>query len=252
MSKRISFSSSDLIAIAKGIVPGHRFLNKFGENAAVNVTEIDLWDHTADLTYLPSAEIMEVTSASAADTSAGTGAQQIKVIGLDADYLEISETVIMNGVTAVDTTLSYLRVVRAYVMVAGSGESAAGLITIKAKTALTVQATIVAENNQTMMTQYTIPANHTGIFINFTIGTGTGKEAHGHIKQRSLNGVFRTLSSLASVETEHTRDFITRVAAKTDIKMTISLVSGPVALGWGTYTMVIIHNDYLGDADVFI
>ena len=253
MSKRISFSSSDLIAIAKGIVPGHRLLNKFGENPAINTTLIDLWDHTADLTYLPAAEIMEIKSAQAADTSAGTGAQQIVIIGLDNNYVEITETIIMNGVTIVESTLSYIRIVRAYVTAAGSGGAAAGIISIEAKTANTIQAIISPEHNQTMMTHYTIPANHTGVFVNFTVGTGTGKEVHGHIKQRFFgSNVFRTAISLSSTETEHSRDYLGRFAAKTDLKITVQLVAGPAAVGWGAYTLLVIHNDYVGIADVFI
>jgi hypothetical protein len=57
-----------------------------------------------DLSYAAAALQMTVSSSSASDTSAGTGARTVLITGLNANYAVISESVTMNGQTAVTTT----------------------------------------------------------------------------------------------------------------------------------------------------
>lgn len=76
------------------------------------------------------ADRVEVASASANDTAAGTGARTIKVYGLDKDYNPLIETITLNGQTPVVGTLNFIRVFAAYVATAGSGGVNAGDIAI--------------------------------------------------------------------------------------------------------------------------
>lgn len=73
---------------------------------------------------------VDCVSASAVDTSAGTGAQQIEVAGLDHNYNFQTEIVTLNGQTAVTSTKSFLRVFSAEVVRSGSGMTNAGNIVV--------------------------------------------------------------------------------------------------------------------------
>ena len=75
---------------------------------------------------------LDVTSSSANDdgSPAGTGAQIIRILGLDADYNRIYEDVVLNGTTIVITANKFLRVFSAFVKTAGTGLVNAGDIYI--------------------------------------------------------------------------------------------------------------------------
>ena len=115
-----------------------RYQHKFGYNP-----NLDGQTAAADITsfgnaYWPDAvEVaadIDIVSTSVEDkgvATAGSGAQAILIKGLDADYLEIQETVILNGQTDVHPTLDYLRIHRVEVVKnAGAGAINAGVITI--------------------------------------------------------------------------------------------------------------------------
>jgi len=159
------------INIAKKGVSGTDYISKFGYNSSVGTTEEPIWAESGvNYTYPTEATAMTASSSNANDTSAGSGARTIFVEGLDANYLKISETVVLNGQTGVALANSYLRVYRCYVLSAGSGGKNAGIIyigygDITTGKPATVQASIVAGVNQTLQAIYTIPANKTGYVV---------------------------------------------------------------------------------------
>ena len=118
------------IAISRGHAEGYRLLYKFGYNPDVNGVEETVWAEGGNYPWLDNAVTMFVSSSSANDTSGGTGANTILIQGLDEDYNEIEETVVLNGQTQVATQLSYLRVYRSYVTLAGSAGTSGGTISI--------------------------------------------------------------------------------------------------------------------------
>ncbi len=76
------------------------------------------------------AEVLDIVSTDAGDADAGIGAHDVIVFGLDDNYVEISETVTLNGVTPVSTVKSYLRVNGFTADVVGSNERNTGIITL--------------------------------------------------------------------------------------------------------------------------
>jgi len=143
---------------------------KFGFNTAVGTSEETVWDAGGIYAYAGSAAVASVVSASTADDLTGTGAQKIKVEGLDANYKFQSVEVDMDGTNAVSTTETWRRIYRAYVTQAGSGEVNAGNITIS--TDGTTRAQISADQGQTLMAVYTVPAGLTGYITGWSIGSG--------------------------------------------------------------------------------
>ena len=188
------------LQVARGQIQGHRNVTVFGFNPDVDTTQVSVWPLPSLITFPSSAIQMTVSSSSANDTSAGTGARTIVVQGLDADYNEVTETVIMNGQTAVTMTASLLRVNYAYVATAGSANSAAGDIYIgtglvTAGVPATVYDIIKLDYNNTTTGSYTIPAGYTAYMSQglFSTGQATGStKVEGRLLTRGTNNIRMT------------------------------------------------------------
>jgi hypothetical protein len=191
------------LQVARGQVDGHKALFKFGINGDVGTSVETVWAQGGTYAYPASATVMKISSSSADDAAAGTGARTISIAGLDANYNEISETVILDGQTAVNTVNSYLRISRMFVVTAGSGATAAGTIyagtgTVTSGVPATVYGMIALNANQTQMAFWTVPAGYTlyltGVF--YTSGnTNANAWTNFQLIQRPLGGVFRQQSS---------------------------------------------------------
>ena len=191
------------LQVARGQVDGHKTLFKFGINGDVGTSVETVWAQGGIYVYPASATVMKISSSSADDAAAGTGARTISIAGLDANYNEISETVILDGQTAVNTVNSYLRISRMFVVTAGSGATAAGTIyagtgTVTSGVPATVYGMIALNANQTQMAFWTVPAGYTfyltGLF--YTSGnTNANAWSNFQLIQRPLGGVFRQQSS---------------------------------------------------------
>lgn len=106
-----------LIEVVKGNIPGHSLIHVFGK-AIVGTTLVPI---ASSLKYpTPTAAVaLEVISSDADDTAAGAGAREITVVGLDANWEEITQVVATNGLTAVPLPISMLRVYRWWVSASG-------------------------------------------------------------------------------------------------------------------------------------
>ena len=217
------------LQVARGQITMHKTLFKFGFCDAGTSFET-VWAQGDIYVYPSAATVMKISSSSASDTSAGTGARTIAIFGLDADYNEISETVILNGQTAVNTVNSYLRITRMFVITAGSGATAAGTIyagtgTVTSGVPATVYGMIAIGANQTQMALWTVPAGYTlylmGVF--YTSGNATANAwTTFQLIQRPLGGVFRTQSSARTAGNgDFVLDLHTPIAftEKTDIEI---------------------------------
>lgn len=152
---------------SRGQVQGHRVVTFAGYNSDVDTTWEVIWaDGT--LSIPAAATVMKISSSSAADVNtSGTGAWTVLISGLDSNYNEISETVALNGQTAVNTVNSYLRINGFIVTSVGSGQTAAGNIyagdgVVTAGVPATVYEYIPLGWNARQTAVYTIPAGYTG------------------------------------------------------------------------------------------
>lgn len=163
------------LQVSKGQVAGATPLYKFARNPDINSTEETIWEHGGNYVFPTSAAVRYVSSSDANDTNGGTGANKIRVFGLDANYALIEEEVELAGQTQVATSLSYLRIYRAYVTLAGSGGTAAGTVYVADSGASAGVPTgnvyaSLGTSNQTLLGVYTVPAGKTLYLddINFT------------------------------------------------------------------------------------
>lgn len=115
------------MALLPGIVSGRK-VRVSGFNGAVANTEEHLFSGSTTFTDLAAATLLKISSGSANDTSAGTGAKTVMVFGLDGNYNLQSETVTLNGQTEVLTTKTYLAVFGLEVLTVGTGLKNAGIV----------------------------------------------------------------------------------------------------------------------------
>ena len=249
--KRI-YDHTDL-AISRGHTLGYRTLYKFGYNPDVNGDEETVWEQGGDYPWLDSAVTMFVSSTSVNDTSGGSGANTILIQGLDENYVEIEETITLNGQTQVTTQLSYLRVYRAFVTLAGSSGTSGGIIYIGSSGATggvpngTVYANL-SIGNQTQIAAYTVPAGHTLYLdeINITAALNlANKRVNASFHTRDFgSNVFRTrfINVLQSSQLKQLFKYPQEFAEKTDVEIRVSTntTNNPIA---ASFQGVLIKNE---------
>lgn len=124
------------------------------------------------------AEALNIVSGSANDTAAGTGARTVKVEGLNSSGAWAEETFTMNGTTPVVSTSTWLRVIRAYIVAAGSGGTNAGAITIKHNTTTAnIFCVIKAGRGQAANAVFTVPAGKTAKLTSWSVQAYGGAAA---------------------------------------------------------------------------
>lgn len=179
-----------------GSVIGVSCINKFGANADIDLGSSETVWSTGGLypwASVATAQAVEIVSSDANDTSAGTGARTVEVQGLDANWDLQTETVTLNGTTAVDLTNTFLRVFRMKVLTAGSGNANAGTIILRLDGAGDTLSTIEAGDNQTLMALYSVPRKHKLVIKNvlFNINGANGTDVEFEIYARQENSVFQ-------------------------------------------------------------
>jgi len=147
------------------------YARQYGETPSLTAgVEEDIWTPGGALSYLSSAETMDIVSTSAADAPGGAGVGAVQIKGLDADYNPIDEVILLNGTTPVTTVNSYLRV---YMLIGikdgATGETNAGTITATASTAATVQARMEIGTSLSQMVHFTIPAGYTAFVTEIVV-----------------------------------------------------------------------------------
>ena len=249
--KRI-YDHTDL-AISRGHSQGYRTLYKFGYNPDVDTQEETVWGNSGDYVWLDNAVTMFVSSTSANDTGTGTGARTILIQGLDEDYNEIEETITLSGQTQVATQLSYLRIYRSFVTLAGSNEGTSGVIYIGSSGATggvpntTVYASI-GIGNQTQIAAYTVPAGYTLYVdeINFTAAVSqSNKLVHCKFNSRDYeSNVFRTrfVQVIQSNQLIQSFKYPQGFAEKTDLECRVSTDTSNTAIG-ASFQGVLIKNE---------
>lgn len=217
------------LQVRKDQISNLKGVYKFGFNSAIGTSEATISDNGADYDALTSASVVKVSSSSANDTSAGTGARTVNISGLDGDYNEINEDITLNGQTAVNSTKSYIRVFRARVLTAGSGDKNAGDIHIGTGAVSSgVPATSIAKistgENQTLMATWTIPAGYTGYLYSVEFNSNVQGSVYltSHLKVRPFGGVYQTKEkgTFTTSPLKFDLELPTVITEKSDVKLT--------------------------------
>ena len=157
------------LQVAKGQIAGASTLYKFGTNPDVDSAEETIWSTGGNYPWPAAAFTAFISSSSAADANASTGAKTVTVEGVDENYAVQTVTVNMNGQTQVQLgdASGWLRINRIFVATSGSGGTAAGTIYVAnsggssgVPTGITY-GHIVQGENQSQLAVYTVPAGFT-------------------------------------------------------------------------------------------
>ena len=190
-------------SIARGDVPKHFHVNKYGKREAIGATEEIINDLGGVYTYSTTNNIDTVSSSSAADT------QSVIFEGLyedaSGDWVEKTQTIVLTGQTPVLLPQGLIRIFRAYnddntdfvgdIYASINGATiVAGIPTI----ATEIRLKIVIGRNQTLMAQYTVPSmsrNNKRISFGYLVfgkaSTSSGKDLDLTFYIRLKDKVFR-------------------------------------------------------------
>ena len=161
---------------SRGQITGHSNALVSGTFPTLGTTQATVWNPGGLYVYPATAQVMKVSSTSASDTAAGTGARTVIFLGLDSSYNQIQETVTLGGQTAVNTVNSYLRVFHMYVVAVGSGLAAAGTIYVGTGTVTTGVPAVIYLNylatSGSTAAIWTVPAGYTGYITGLQASSG--------------------------------------------------------------------------------
>jgi hypothetical protein len=187
------------LQVARGQIPGHRVVQVFGYNGDVDQTEESVWPNGGVVPHPVAASVLKISSSSASDTAAGTGARTVYIGGVDGDFDEVGETVTLNGQTAVNTINSYKYVNYLYVATAGTGAKNAGDINVGTGTVTSGVPAVLYDMiavgfNQRTTAHFCVPAGHTGFMTSgvITVGQESGSSAiTSFLKQHGPDEILR-------------------------------------------------------------
>lgn len=231
------------IHIARGAVSQTSHINKFGYNTAVGVTFETITDLGGDQYYPTSAGVVSIVSSDANDDDGDTGARTVEIQGLDGNYEEITETITLNGTSAVTTTASFLRVFRGKVLTAGTSGTNEGVITLSIG-GNNVARISSGNGGQTLMAVYTVPAGKKGYIIKFQGSLSKNQEAQFLIRTRygttdaawQVKGMFGTFANTVGYEYPVPLE----VTEKTDIE--ICAKSGAVSECGAIFDIILVDQ----------
>ena len=163
-----------LLGVAAGHYQGLSHIHKFGAVPAMSQnTTGTIWD--VDDTNYPWASFDTAGTLSIPAVNASDNGKSIVLVGLDSDYLELTETVTVSSSEAITTTRSFKRIFRAYV-INGSATNVGDIVVQKGGTTV---ATIKAGKAQTLMAIYTVPAGKAGYLLKGVATCQAGADATG-------------------------------------------------------------------------
>lgn len=226
-------------------------VDKFGRNADVDTgtDPEDIWNGGGLYSWPDSAQILEVASDSITDDSSSlsTGAYTIRIHGLDSAFLAITEDVVMDGDTTVETTQAFRRVRHAEVLAAGGSHRNNGAITVTYQDDATAAAVIAAGQGQSLMAIYTVPAGKYAIMpgVYGSINGPAGANANLALYERPNANLATSawlLRRIAGLDMDGAGAFrqswepYRLIQPRTDIRLTVDVVSadnGDISAGFG-------------------
>lgn len=178
-----------LIDVQEGHVPGYSVVHKFGRNDAVPSGS---WEFVNLLRFtgwpLSAATTVRVKAGGNVndDATAGTGAREVTVQGIDDSFNEVSETLATAGVSAsLATTTLFWRVHRVWVSACGTyGGSNIGNILIENSGGGTDLIKIATGDGQTHFGGWTVPVGKTAYLLSMYALVDTNKSARIHVYTR--------------------------------------------------------------------
>jgi hypothetical protein len=239
------------LQVSRGQITFHSPQNIFGYGTTPATASLfrTVWENMATTEYVfpSSALTMQLVSNAAGDTAT------ITIVGLDASYNQITETLVLNGTTNVPTVNQYFRINSMYVS-AGSATNPTGVVTLANGGVTYAQINTGVFNGTTsslgrsQMAVFTVPAGYTfygyrygayssfnGNSANYTIYRAITNSAAG-VQQLIVQTPFNT-----SYEVQ--RHFPFSYVEKTDLRFQIASSAATAAVVSINIGGVLVKND---------
>jgi hypothetical protein len=227
------------LQVSRGQIPYHTAVSVFGYQSSVGTgTPVTVWENATEYVFPSSAAYLTIVSTSASDTSA----LSVLINGLDANFNLLSETIALNGTTAVTSVNSYFRVNS---VICTNGNNV-GTITFKQSTNIVAQinATVGKSQNAwyTVPTGYTLYIRRVDVFSNEAGGGSNYSSFRVQVNNRATGASFILLQ--ASFSPTYTVDRVVPFGytQQNDVRWQVSTGTGTSAIGV-IVQAILIAND---------
>lgn len=230
--------------VSAGIMTEMSNVHKFGSVVTTSADYDTVWSEGGAYEFPETAGTLTVVSASTEDNPTGTGTSSIVVQGLDANYDEIEERIILNGTTGVAGTTNFLRTHRAY---AKDGNTNVGNITISIGG--TVTCAIAPEMGQSQVAFYTVPRGKGGYLKKLTATQNKNQDNSVRLFQRQnggANGPFRIVSEINLYGSNMIIPFSFPIYLPEQTDLEVRTYTGANCTVSATFDMLIVDNSVLG------
>lgn len=202
------------LGLQRGLINNFSGIHKFGLNTAVGSSFETIWDGNNTYTYPSSSGTATATSSDTSSDNTGT----VEIQGLDSNYDLATETLTIGGSAG---STSFIRVFRAVMKTANTGNTNVGVITITVSS--TTVAQIRAEYGQTLMALYTVPRNYKAYLMQLDVGSSKDLENEIRLvtKQISNGNVWNTKTFVTTRGGFMEKNYIVplKIEEKTDIEL---------------------------------
>lgn len=233
------------VAVAQGEVPGASIFGSYGEmTTAGAVTSQIIWPNGAYFLPPASGVQMSLVSTSAQDGVGGTGIRSVELHYLDANLIDRTETVILNGLTPVLTVATNIRFIQCmHMLTYGSNKKAVG--TISSTNGGTTYAMISVNGVRCTSSVRMVPAGKRLYISGLSGGSSSGTAAasavirlcstylDGH--DYSADSVFIPFSSAASQDNSSSLSLITPITFEAGTAVGMEVTADKAALIVGSW-----------------
>jgi hypothetical protein len=221
MSGIFNWDDNFRLNVSMGKVRGASTIHKFGAVPALSQsTTGTVWDKNDTIYPWSAFDTAGIITASIVNAS--DDGKQVTVLGLDANYNEISETFTVSSTATVAGTVSFKRVFRAY-LVNGSTNNV-GDINFKKNGTDVLR--ITATKAQTLMAIYTVPAGKTAYLYKGVATAQAAADGSGHMFVRYFGQSSFRIGHSFEVSTggeyDYEFSFPIRIPEKSDIDVRIT------------------------------
>jgi hypothetical protein len=184
------------LEIIEGMWKNAEAETRVGHVLALGVTKATMWTTPTIYAYPAAATAMTVSSSSTDDDVGGTGALTARVRGLDANYAEVFQDVVLTGQVGVALPTDLIRVFGLQVLTAGATGGNVGTLYVGSGALVdgvpaNKYAIVEPLLNTSLMTPFTIPDGKKGLITAVYASVGGIKDATMEFVVRKPGEVFR-------------------------------------------------------------
>jgi len=210
-------------------------VHAFGHNDGVGATNEMVWHQGGQYEYLSSASTLAVASSSVNDVNvSGSGAWNLCLHGLDANFNPQKEVVALNGQTGVNTAKQYIRVFRKHILQAGAtgwneGSVRSGTGSVVGGVPQTIVTSNIGINfNETLLAMYTVHNGYTGYLTGWSATSSVSKQVQIQLRIRRPGEPFAVQDFMSQTvgQVSDSRELHLVLPSRTDIEIQANAVGG--------------------------